>query len=403
MGGVVEQVALAVRSAGMAVLGLVALLLLPVLVLGFPASVLTIGVPVLFGALTVLRRFAEWHRRLAARDLDVAIPSPYRPPPSGLVSRTRVMVTDPATWRDLLWLLVNATAGTVLGALPLVLLLGGAATALIGLARLDHGVAPLVTGTLSALLGYWLTPRLRRLRARLHRRLLAPTERAELALRVRELAESRRETVDAQAAELRRIERDLHDGAQARLVALGMSLGMAEEVFRSDPDTALALVVEARQATSAALAELRALVRGIHPPVLADRGLVGAVQALALASPLSVAVTAELSGRPEPPVESALYFAVAETLTNAAKHASAVRAWVELRHDDGRLRVAVRDDGRGGAVERAGGGLAGVRRRLAAFDGSLTVASPPGGPTLVTLELPCELSSVKTSSSSGTD
>jgi signal transduction histidine kinase len=238
--------------------------------------------------------------------------------------------------------------------------------------------------------------------ARLTRWMLAPTEKARLAGRITQLTESRADTVDTQAAELRRIERDLHDGAQARLVALGMNLGMAETLLASDPDAAQGLLAEARESTGLALSELRDLVRGIHPPVLADRGLDGAVRALGLACPLPVEVTVDLPGRPPAPVESAVYFAVAETLTNTAKHSGATSAWIRVSYTDGRLGVMVGDDGRGGASVAVGGGLHGIERRLAAFDGTMMVASPVGGPTIVTMELPCVLSSVKISPSSET-
>jgi signal transduction histidine kinase len=228
--------------------------------------------------------------------------------------------------------------------------------------------------------------------ARLSGRLLGPTGTATLAARVQELTESRAETVDAQAAELRRIERDLHDGAQARLVSLGMSIGMAEETMRTDPEAAARLLAEAREDSGKALSELRQLVRGMHPPVLADRGISGAVQALALAHPLPVAVVDELPGRPPAPVESAAYFAIAETLTNVAKHARATSARVRLGYDQGRLQATVSDDGRGGARLAGGGGLHGVARRLSAFDGTFEVTSPTGGPTVITMQIPCELS-----------
>jgi signal transduction histidine kinase len=212
--------------------------------------------------------------------------------------------------------------------------------------------------------------------------------------------------VDAQAAELRRIERDLHDGAQARIVALGMSLGMAEDLVASDPVAAQALIAEAREASGRALAELRLLVRGIHPPVLAERGLDGGLHALALTLPVPVAVVVDLPGRPAAPVESAAYFAVAEALTNVVKHSQASTAWVSLAHHPthlgGAIYITVGDDGVGGADPHAGSGLAGIERRLGAFDGSLSVDSPSGGPTVLTMELPCELSSPKTSPFSAT-
>jgi signal transduction histidine kinase len=234
------------------------------------------------------------------------------------------------------------------------------------------------------------------------RSLLSVSEKSRLALRVEELTESRAETVDTQAAELRRIERDLHDGAQARLVALGMSLAMAEQQLERDPEGARALLSEARSASSDALAELRDLVRGIHPPVLADRGLDGAVQALALAAPMPVEVVIELPERLPAPLESAAYFAVAEALTNVVKHAHAQHAWIRLEQVGEQLTISVRDDGLGGASPGGGSGLRGIERRLSAFDGTLTVESPSGGPTEVVMVLPCVSSSPKTSPSSGT-
>ena len=170
---------------------------------------------------------------------------------------------------------------------------------------------------------------------------------------------------------------------------MGMSLGAIEHLLDRDPEKARRLLSEARESSSMALTELRDLVRGIHPPVLAERGLGDAVRALAMASPLKTEVTIELGGRLEAPVESAAYFAVSEILTNAAKHSGARRVWLDVRHADGMLRVSITDDGRGGADPSKGTGLRGLERRLSAFDGVLAVNSPAGGPTMVTLELPC--------------
>ena len=197
---------------------------------------------------------------------------------------------------------------------------------------------------------------------------------------------------DLAAAELRRVERDLHDGAQARLVALGMNLRAAERLMGSSPQAALALVAEARETSSRALMDLRDLVRGIHPPVLADRGLADAVRALALDTPLRADLDIDLPGRPDAPVESAAYFAVAEVLANAVKHAGARAVEIRMQHNGGVLRIAVTDDGVGGADPARGTGLRGVERRLGAFDGILAINSPPGGPTMVIIEVPCGLS-----------
>ena len=221
--------------------------------------------------------------------------------------------------------------------------------------------------------------------------------RHALSSRVRLLAQSRADAVDAAAAELRRLERDLHDGAQARLVAIGLSLRALEKMISVNPDAASALAVECREASAQALASLRDLVRGIYPPVLAERGLGDAVRALALDSPIPVACEIDLPGRPPAPVESAVYFAVAEALSNVAKHAAAAHAHVRLYHNDGLLRAEVTDDGAGGADPTRGTGLAGIERRLGAFDGILAVSSPVGGPTIVVIEVPCALSSPKIS------
>jgi signal transduction histidine kinase len=213
-----------------------------------------------------------------------------------------------------------------------------------------------------------------------------------LARRVQRLAETRTEAVDSAAAELRRVERDLHDGAQARLVALGMNLRAAERLMPTSPQAALALVAEARETSSRALMDLRDLVRGIHPPVLADRGLADAVRALALDTPLRTSLDIDFPGRLDAPVESALYFAVAEVLANAVKHAGARAVEIKMQHREGVLRIAVTDDGVGGADPAKGTGLRGIERRLGAFDGILVVNSPPGGPTMVIIEVPCGLS-----------
>jgi signal transduction histidine kinase len=214
---------------------------------------------------------------------------------------------------------------------------------------------------------------------------------SSLRQRLAQVTASRAATVDASATELRRIERDLHDGAQARLAAVGMTLGLAATFVRSDPERAEALLVEARADAGKALAELRDLVRGIHPPVLADRGLAGGLAAAALLCPIPVDVDIELAGRPQAPVESAMYFAATEAIANIGKHAQAGRAGITVRHADGMLRVTVVDDGVGGVDAARGTGVRGIERRLAAFDGRLTVASPPGGPTELTMELPCPL------------
>jgi signal transduction histidine kinase len=217
---------------------------------------------------------------------------------------------------------------------------------------------------------------------------LRPARERELTARVETLTKTRRGALDVQAAELRRIERDLHDGAQARLVALSMRLGRAEEGLSDRPEIA-ALVRQAREEATAANAELRDLARGIAPPVLADRGLAAAAEALGSRSPVPVTVDAQLGRRPVPVIESAAYFVVAESLTNVAKHAPGARATVTIRLDRDTLDVVVADDGPGGADVAAGSGLDGLRRRVAALDGEMEIASPAGEGTRIEVRLPC--------------
>ena len=391
-------------------------------VVAVPLIAVWVGIPMLLVFVPCTRWFANAHRTMLASFVGEPIQRPYKKPPMpGILMWLRTTLTDPATWRDIVWLLLNAVVGFTLTLLSAVLFL---ACAFYLVYPLLVGVTPdgvfdqpfgglvhlsfwqsflmMPLGLVALLIWYGAGERLLKANAFMAKSLLGPTESAKLAIRVRELADSRAETVDTQAAELRRIERDLHDGAQARLAALSMSLGMAEEMVNRDPAQAAALLTEARESAGTALSELRDLVRGIHPPVLADRGLEGAVKALALSLPFKVDVTIDLPGRPPAPVESAAYFAVAEALANTLKHAAATTAWVQITHEHERLHILVGDDGVGGATVRPGGGLYGIERRLAAFDGTLTVASPTGGPTTVIMELPCESSSLKITPSSGT-
>jgi signal transduction histidine kinase len=211
---------------------------------------------------------------------------------------------------------------------------------------------------------------------------------ADLTGRVAALTRSRRGAVDRQAAELKRVERDLHDGAQARLASLALTLGLAGSLVRLDPDAAAKLVEEARTAAVAALADLRAVMHTIHPAVLADRGLLDAVRALALDLAVPVTVVGDAPPGPSPAVETAVYFAVSECLTNVVKHSDATRATVTFAATGTALRVTVQDDGRGGADPVAGTGLRGIADRLDAVDGTLQVHSPAGGPTVATISVP---------------
>jgi signal transduction histidine kinase len=355
------------------------------------------------------RRLARLTRQLTGDWCGVPIAESYAPPPAGKLTyteRLRWLATDPATRRDLRWAAANllvctlalAPAGII--ATGLIEFIGPEFTRLIPPPAFP-GNTPrtlVVLGLAITSVGVLAAPALLRAYGLVARSILAPAGQAELALRVRQLTQTRTEALDTGAAEIRRIERDLHDGAQARLVAMGMTLDAAGQIIDSNPDAARALVLEARDASVKALAELRALVRGIHPPVLADRGLADAIRALALDAPARISLASDLNGRPPAPVESAAYFAASELLANVSKHAEARQTWVDIRYTDGMLRIGVTDNGHGGAEPALGTGLRGIERRLAAFDGVLAISSPPGGPTAVTMEIPCALSSPKTSS-----
>lgn len=396
------------------VLGLVlfCLWITSVLVVG-----LGIGIPVTVLMTVPVRWLADAHRVWAMRRLGEPIARPYRPTPAGTWwTQLGVILRDPASWRDWLWLGGNAVVSWLTAGLSFLLFLAGVLALLypvvfwltpptvfrtplgpqLELHSVQDSLVMVPFGPVLLTIWYVSAVGLANLDARAIRSLLAPTEQVRLRARVSQLASSRAAAVDIQASELRRIERDLHDGAQARLASLGMSLGLAEELLADDPQAARRLLVEARASTSRALVELRDLVRGIHPPVLADRGLDGALQALALANPVPTSVEVHLPGRLPAPVESAAYFAVAEALTNAIKHADArqVRITLEFheRTGGGQVSIVVSDDGRGGARVDGGTGLRGVARRLAALDGTLVVDSPLGGPTDVRMSLPCALS-----------
>src|SRR5215472_5169711 len=232
----------------------------------------------------------------------------------------------------------------------------------------------------------------------LARALLGPGRREELALRVESLARSRADLVAAADAERRRIERDLHDGAQQRLVSLAMNLGMARERFEAEPEPVRQALAAAHDEAVLALTELREFIRGLHPAVLNDRGLNAALSGLAARAPLPVRLRVDVPQPASPGVEAVAYFIVSEAIANVVKHAQATQAYVTVTRADDVLRIAVTDDGRGGAVPSTpltpsagdGTGLRGLAQRAAAVDGTLSIDSPPGGPTVITAELPCE-------------
>jgi signal transduction histidine kinase len=302
-----------------------------------------------------------------------------------------------ATWRQLGYHLLALPVGGVGGALvaacwSAVALAPWYAGDLWGEARRPGGRLGVTVLTLAMLLAApWVARGLARVDEAAARALLGASRSDELGLRVEALARSRAEVVAAADAERRRIERDLHDGAQQRLVSLAMNLGMARAKLADAPEPARAAIDQAHDEATRALAELRRFVRGLHPAVLDDRGLDAALSGIVALSPLPVRLRVDVPARCSPSVEAVAYFVVSEALTNVARHANAGHAEVSVERAGGRLRVVVSDDGRGGATLDGvdGSGLRGLAQRAAAVDGTLTIDSPPGGPTTITAELPC--------------
>ncbi|WP_406298989.1 sensor histidine kinase [Embleya sp. NBC_00888] len=386
--------------------GLLALLALPVVLMCACLYVAGFGLPLLTPLLRGVRRLAGAERRRVGVVLGgPPVPEHYRPLDGPLLTRARIALTDPAGRRDLLWLPVHGLTATLAAVLGLGLTVSAVNNLTMPLwwwavpGRAPSGVgfavdswwkaaAMLPIGAAVAVLAVALAAPLLRGQARLTRPLLTPPD-GSVVERLAEVTASRAAALDAHGAELRRIERDLHDGTQNRLLAVVLHLGLIERALERDPEQALPLVRRARRAAGDALDELRDVVRGIHPPILAERGLDGAVSALAARCPVPCVVhTAGLTRTPAA-VETAAYFVVAEALNNVAKHSHAAHVEVRLTREEDTLVIEVEDDGRGGADEHAGSGLVGIRRRAAALDGRLSVHSPVGGPTRLRAELPC--------------
>ncbi|MGW2949479.1 sensor histidine kinase [Streptomyces eurythermus] len=336
-----------------------------VLVVGGVLTLTVIGLPLLAVCLLVSRQLGKVERARARRLLGVRVEEPSPLPlarSGGPVQWVWMALRDPVGWRTLLYDVI----------------------------RLPWGILTFVT-TLTSLFVLWpVLPYLARLMANLDRAmvrgLLSPSD--ELERRIAELESDRGIVVDTAAADLRRIERDLHDGAQARLVNLAMGLGLAKEKLLEDPDTAAAMVDEAHGEVKLALQELRDLARGIHPAVLTDRGLDAALSAVASRCTVPVKVSVDLPARPAAAIEGIAYFTVSELLQNVSKHSGARTASVDAWRADDRLLLQVRDDGQGGARLDGGSGMRGLAERLGAVDGLFAVDSPPGGPTVITAELP---------------
>src|SRR3984957_6837607 len=354
-------------------------LFITVLLITAIGAVAVVGIWLLPETVLLIRRIAGAKRSMTSDWTGREVHEAYQPITGPLRDRLRTAILDPGTFADLRWMVADYGYGC-LGFLavplwPAGLIVDGGRCGLLGRRPV---VLPLIT-SLADLDAAWSVA------------LLKPSPRARLSERVEQLTQTRAGAIAAHSAELRRIERDLHDGAQARLVALSMRIGAARRAYDRDPQAGRRLLDEAQAHAEEALAELRHVVRGIHPPILTDRGLAGAVLALAARTGLDVNVQAdELEDGPRAPVavESAAYFVVAEALTNAAKHSGSKQAGVSLTRTRAGLRVVVRDEGKGGAVttesaDAGGTGLPGMRRRVAALDGIFTVTSPAGGPAVV--------------------
>ncbi|WP_445151985.1 sensor histidine kinase [Baekduia sp. Peel2402] len=361
-----------------------------------------IGIPKLYGDLWVTCWWADLERMRGAL-AGVPLPRSTRPwRGDGFLARLRSALTDPMTWREMVWLVLSFGVGTacfVAGLTAWSIGLGFLTVPLWGWALpegVELGVTTIhsigwlilfavVTGPPLTILGAWGLRGSAWGQAKLIEALLEGREEERIA----ELQVSRAGAVDAAAIELRRIERDLHDGAQARLVALAMEIGMAREQIERDPQAAAQMLADAHEDAKTALVELRDLARGIHPAILTDRGLDAAISALAARCPVPCTVAIDLPDRLSAAIESAAYFTVAEALANVAKHSGASRCEISGRIEQGMLVVKVHDDGAGGLDETRGTGIGGLRGRVEALDGKLLVASPKGKGTLLRAELPC--------------
>jgi signal transduction histidine kinase len=387
------------------------------------AGLLIVWVGVLVAAVLMLlwRGGAMLERRILRFAFGVSIPDPYRPMPPvdggpvrRLLQRWRVMATDPATWKDLVYLgllfpitLVEFCASILLWSLVGLFALAPLIVAGNMVATGDHGMdialgaydvtfhnpvatLPLVPlGLGLGLIALYVVRMMAIMHASIARALLGPSENQRLRTRTAQLQSSRARGVDAAESERRRIERDLHDGAQQQLLAVAMNIGRARAKLDSDPEGARALIEEAHAGARDAIAELRNLARGIYPAILTDRGLDAALSALAARSDTPVEVVVDLPTRPPAAVESIAYFIVAESLVNISKYARATSASVSITRDPQWVIVEIADNGVGGAKATPGGGLAGLADRAATIDGILTVNSPVGGPTVVRADLPC--------------
>ena len=380
-------------------------LLVTLLALGLGLLVTLIGLPILAATLFLWIGIADTERWRARVLLGIQVERPYRMLANdGWLRFTWQRAKDPAVWRDLAYLLLVffplaiATFVTAVTAWAVALAFvampayyrSGSGIQFGDGSHIDVDTLPEAIGcSLIGLLLLALLPWVLGLLAAAHTFTVRALLGRRSSERVEQLTRQRTEAVDAAVSERRRIERDLHDGAQQRLTALAIDLGRARAKLDSDPEAARALVEQAHDDSKLALTELRNLARGIHPAILTDRGLDAALSALAARSPIPVEITVDLGERPTVAIESTAYFVVAEALTNATKHAAATRLEVRVGREQDDVVVEIEDNGVGGARIEPGGGLEGLTTRAATVDGTLTISSPPGGPTIVRAELPC--------------
>ncbi len=376
-------------------------------VVGLATSIVWVGIPILWLAMNSMRVGAAVERGWVRAALRTDIPAPPRRESTGTVwQRWKTQFTDPATWRDFGYLLLLLPVG--IAEFAAVVTMWSVVASLIGV-PFWIGEAPFavvvgefwtIDSFISALpvaaVGLGLIPFavigtrwLGTLHGKYARAMLGPTRADQLELETERLSSSRARGVEAAEAERRRIERDLHDGAQQRLVAVAMGLGRAKSKMDSDPEGAAVLIAEAHADAKLAIKELRDLARGIYPSVLGDRGLDAALSALAARVPIEVELQVDVEPRPPTSVESAAYFTVGEALTNITKHSQATKATVKVNRVETGVLVEVTDNGQGGAELKPGGGLAGLADRAATIDGVVVVVSPTGGPTVIRAELPC--------------
>jgi signal transduction histidine kinase len=374
------------------------------------AVTFVVAIPIVWLTFLVTAMLGSMERSRAAALLNVNLASPHSAPVSEYSWWMRLIkrLTSASRWREITFLGLALPAFGALGALllalwalllillalPFFVSLLPAHSADFGVLQIHSGFPSEIGLVVGAVGLFFLAPQCSLALAALERQtsrwLLGPRSRSALAQKVDELEISRGAAVDSAEAERRRIERDLHDGAQQRLVALAMDLGRARERFDTDPEGARQLVDDAHEEAKAALKELRGLARGIHPAILTDRGLDAALSVVLARCPVPVSLSVDLPKRPNAALESAAYFVVAEALTNVAKHAKASRAEVSVVLKNRRMVIEVRDNGVGGAFASEGSGLDGLSDRVSALGGSMKLLSPINGPTILTVELPCE-------------